>query len=311
MRAKEETMEEIMENEAVTQPEADSPGAGADEGGQQLDDQSVVTLDEILSEAQDSNAESPEAGGTGEAAETVEPAGDDGPDAVQPEPIRPEESPKVYRTQAEFDAAFSKRMAKERAQLRPLAEIGRAIAEVAGGDLTAEEVRQAVASALADKRAKANNTDFDTEMNNIRVEQRVAQRLAPRQPEPQIEQETAAPESRQTVEMRTQEMLRVMEMLGDEGFTVQALQQNREAMAAWAAGAPPAQVYRQFFLGQQVRDGQQAHDGQQARTERPRRPAPERAANSGWAGRTPSRLTDEQIRRIDEAIAKGQTISVV
>lgn len=281
-----------LRNGAVTELVEENQQA-ADAGSQQTSS-NTVRLDEILTQAQSqTDAGNPDADAADNGAETVEDAGDDGQSGEQTDAQTTDQTSKVYRTQAEFDAAFSKRMRKEREQNRPLVEMGRAVSEVAGEDLTPEEVRDAIASALADKRAKANKTDFDTEMNNIRVEQRVAERFRAK---PTTETQPDA-----NVEARTQEMVRAMEAIGDDGFNPEALSQNQEALRAWVEGATPAQIYRQFFTG----------GNPQPRTNKPKRPAPERAANSGAMGRTSQRLTAEQIRRIDEEIAKGNEVSVI
>lgn len=281
-----------LRNGAVTEPGEENQQA-ADAGSQQTSS-NTVRLDEILTQAQSqTDAGNPDADAADNGAETVEDAGDDGQSGEQTDAQTTDQTSKVYRTQAEFDAAFSKRMRKEREQNRPLVEMGRAVSEVAGEDLTPEEVRDAIASALADKRAKANKTDFDTEMNNIRVEQRVAERFRAK---PTTETQPDA-----NVEVRTQEMVRAMEAIGDDGFNPEALSQNQEALRAWVEGATPAQIYRQFFTV----------GSPQPRVNKPKRPAPERAANSGAMGRTSQRLTPEQIRRIDEEIAKGNEVSVI
>ncbi len=287
-------------NGAVTDTEMmeNIPQIGAEVGNQQTE--KVVHLDEILSLAQDSNAENPDAGAPEQAAEMVDTKqGDDSPEAAMEGDVQIDEPSSVYRTQAEFDAAFSKRMAKERSQLRPLADVGRAISQVAGGDLSPDEMRAAVAVAVADKRAKANHTDFDTELNNIRLEQRIAQRFAPKEiPEPD---NAEPPANGGDVQARSSEMIGAIHTINDDGFTITALQENKQAMAAWVQGASPAQVYKQFFAGV----------AQPAVTPKPKRPAPERAANSGVTGRTSHKLSHEEMRKIDEAIERGETISVV
>ena len=257
----------------------------------------VATLGEILSEAQDSNAQRPNAGGGAAQGETVENTGDDGPAPAQ-EPTAPTQQPDgFYRSQAEFDAAFSRRMANERARNRPLVEMGQAVLDVAGNELSSDEVTAAISRALAEKRSRANSTDYDTEMNNIRVEQRVAQRFAGRSA--QTPSQTADDPS-----TRAREMLAAMEAIGDEAFSVEALQGNQAAMEAWAGGATPAQVYREHFLNVQAQPSIPAAE-QYAKPAAPRsRPTPERAANSGAMG-TPARtFSAEDIRKIDEYLAK-------
>ena len=95
-----------------------------------------------------------------------------------------------------------------------------------------------------------------------------------------------------------------MEAIGDEAFSVEALQGNQEAMEAWAGGATPAQVYRKYFLNVQPQPARPAA-AQPAKPAVPRsRPTPERAANSGAMG-TPARtFSAEDIRKIDEYLAK-------
>ena len=96
-----------------------------------------------------------------------------------------------------------------------------------------------------------------------------------------------------------------MEAIGDETFSVEALQGNQEAMEAWAGGATPAQVYRKYFLNVQPQPSSPAaaHPGKTA-APRGSRPTPERAANSGAMG-TPARtFSAEDIRKIDEYLAK-------
>ena len=287
-------MEQIIENGAETAAMEQAVPAG----GEQEMTGPVATLGEILSEAQDSNAQGPDAGGGAAQGKTVENTGDDGPAPAQ-EPAAPTQQPDgFYRSQAEFDAAFSRRMANERARNRPLVEMGQAVLDVAGNELSSDEVAAAISRALAEKRSKANSTDYDTEMNNIRVEQRVAQRFAGRTA--QTPSQTADDPG-----TRAREMLTAMEAIGDETFSVEALQGNQEAMEAWAGGATPAQVYRKYFLNVQTQPSSPAA-AQPGKTAAPRgsRPTPERAANSGAMG-TPARtFSAEDIRKIDEYLAK-------
>ena len=286
-------MEQIIENGAETAAMEQAVPAG----GEQEMMGPVATLGEILSEAQDSNAQGPDAGGDAAQCETVENTGDDGPAPAQ-EPTAPTQQPDgFYRSQAEFDAAFSRRMANERARNRPLVEMGQAVLDVAGNELSSDEVAAAISRALAEKRSKANSTDYDTEMNNIRVEQRVAQRFAGRSAQ-------TPSQSADDPGTRAREMLAAMDAIGDESFSVEALQGNQEAMAAWASGATPVQVYRKYFLNVQTQPDSPAAE-QPAKPAVPRsRPTPERAANSGAMG-TPARtFSAEDIRKIDEYLAK-------
>ena len=286
-------MDQIIENGAETAAMEQAVPAG----GEQEMMGPVATLGEILSNAQDSNAQGPDAGGGAAQGKTVENTGDDGPAPTQ-EPTAPTQQPDgFYRSQAEFDAAFSRRMANERARTRPLVEMGQAVLDVAGNELSSDEVTAAISRALAEKRSRANSTDYDTEMNNIRVEQRVAQRFAGR----------SAQTPSQTTDdpgTRAREMLAAMEAIGDEAFSVEALQGNQAAMEDWASGATPAQVYRKHFLNVQAQPSIPAAE-QYAKPAAPRsRPTPERAANSGAMG-TPARtFSAEDIRKIDEYLAK-------
>lgn len=291
----------IAQSGAVTPTETNAPVA--ETGNQPEVNENVVHLNEILSMAQDSNAEEPGAEEPSTTSETVENPGDDGPTTVTEASSQPEPSEPVYRTQAEFDAAFSKRMAKERAQLRPMAELGRAVSEVAGTELTAEEVRAAISVALADKRAKANKTDFDTEMNNIRVEQRVMQRFSPARQQP-TQQESGAPQNESIADVRAREMVDVMQAIGDDNFTPALLQRNQAAMQAWAEGATPAQIYKQFFVATVAA-------AEPAPAAKPKRPSPERAANSGAAGAVKRTFSDAELERIEKELREGKTISVV
>lgn len=279
-----------IENGAVTAVEEQS----VDAGGQQEMENSAVSLSEFLSEAQDSNAESPDAGVGSDGGETVvNDNGDDGRADESEESATADHNPQtVYRTQAEFDAAFSKRMANERARNRPFVEIGREVVNVAGDELSADEVRAAISHALAEKRSKNNSTDYDTEMNNIRVEQRIARRYSP-------QRETSAPQQAEADEPRRRagEMISAMESIGDERFTVEALQRNNAAMEAWANGATPSQVYRQFFLSQP--SGQSAKKASA-------RPAPERSANAGATGSPARKFSFADIDKIDKALESGK-----
>lgn len=287
-------MDQIIENGAETAAMEQAVPAG----GEQEMTGPVATLGEILSEAQDSNAQGPDAGGDAAQGETVENTGDDGPAPAQEPTASTQQPDGFYRSQAEFDAAFSRRMANERARNRPFVEMGQAVLDVAGNELSSDEVAAAISRALAEKRSKANSTDYDTEMNNIRVEQRVAQRFAGRTA--QTHSQTADDPG-----TRAREMLAAMEAIGDEAFSVEALQGNQEAMEAWAGGATPAQVYRKFFLNvpQQTATPASAQPAKVA-AQRSTRPAPERAANSGAMG-TPARtFSAEDIRKIDEYLAK-------
>ena len=287
-------MDQIIENGAETAAMEQAVPAG----GEQEMMGPVATLGEILSEAQDSNAQGPDAGGDAAQGETVENTGDDGPAPAQ-EPTAPTQQPDgFYRSQAEFDAAFSRRMANERARNRPLVEMGQAVLDVAGNELSSDEVAAAISRALAEKRSKANSTDYDTEMNNIRVEQRVAQRFAGRTA--QTPSQTADDPG-----TRAREMLAAMEAIGDETFSVEALQGNQEAMEAWASGATPAQVYRKYFLNvQKPPTAPAAAQPAKVAAQRSSRPAPERAANSGAMGMPARTFSAEDIRKIDEYLAK-------
>ena len=146
-------MEQIIENGAETAAMEQAVPAG----GEQEMTGPVATLGEILSEAQDSNAQRPDAGGGAAQGETVENTGDDGPAPAQ-EPAAPTQQPDgFYRSQAEFDAAFSRRMANERARNRPLVEMGQAVLDVAGNELSSDEVAAAISRALAEKRSRATS----------------------------------------------------------------------------------------------------------------------------------------------------------
>lgn len=286
-------MENVIETGAVTELENQFAEAGDQ---QEMAQESVVTLSEILSEAQDNDAGSPEAGGDDPQPQTVGNESDDG-SAAQDVPAPTQQPQTVYRTQAEFDAAFSKRMQNERNRNRPYVEMGQAVMDLAGNELTSEEVKAAISHALAEKRSKAYNTDYDTEMNNIRVEQRVAQRNAPRQ---QVAQSTSQPA--EDSDTRAREMIATMSAIGDDSFNVEALQGNQEAMVAWVNGATPAEVYRKYFAGVQPKPSAASAPA----TEKPKRPAPERAANSGAMGTPQRRFTAADIKKIDDAIeARG------
>lgn len=288
-------MSEVI-NGAVTAAEEQVVQAGAEQETSQ-DSASYVALSDILSDAQDSNAGSPDADGTPVQPETVVNESDDGSE-VQVDAATEPQPQTVYRTQADFDAAFSKRMANERARNRPYVEMGQAVMDLAGEELTSDEVKAAISNALAQKRANTYNTDFDTEMNNIRVEQRLHQRNNPRP----AAQNT--PQPAEDAGTRAQEMVAAMSAIGDEAFNVAALQGNQEAMVAWANGATPAEVYRRYFAG--------ATSQQPAvqPASKPRRPAPERAANSGAMGTPQRRLTEADIRKIDQAIAEHGGVSI-
>lgn len=291
-------MENVINNGAVTELEDQFADAGDQ---QEMAQESVVTLSEILSEAQDNDAGNPDAGEAATGGETVENQGDDGP-AEQVSELASAPQPKDYfRSQAEFDAAFSKRMANERARNRPYVEMGQAVMDVAGSELTSEEVKAAIVHALAEKRAKAYNTNYDDEMNNIRVEQRVAQRFAPRQPE-QTPRQPA-----EDARGRAEAMMAAMGAIGDDAFNVAALQGNREAMAAWVNGATPAEVYKQYFAGGRAATPQPSEPQPAPRA---KRPAPERAANSGPMGSPQRKLTKADIAKIDEAIDAHGGISL-
>ena len=91
-------MEQIIENGAETAAMEQAVPAG----GEQEMTGPVATLGEILSEAQDSNAQGPDAGGGAAQDETVENTGDDGPAPAQ-EPTAPTQQPDgFYRSQAEL-----------------------------------------------------------------------------------------------------------------------------------------------------------------------------------------------------------------
>lgn len=286
-------MENVIETGAVT--ELDNQYADAGEQQEMAQESAVVSLSEILSEAQDNDAGSPDAGEAAGAEETVVNERDDG--AAPQADLEPKQQPQaVYRTQAEFDAAFSKRMANERARNRPYVEMGQTVMDLAGNELTSDEVKAAISQALAEKRSKAYNTDFETEMNNIRVEQRVAQRTAPRQQAVQN-----APQPAEDSRARADEMLATMNAIGDGAFTVQALTANKEAMTAWSNGASPAEVYRKYFAGAPATPVET-----KPAADKPRRPAPERAANSGAMGSPQRRFSKADIEKIDKAIeARG------
>lgn len=284
-------MENVIDTGAVTEMDF------ADAGDQQeMAQESVVTLSEILSEAQDNDAGNPEAGGAIEAGNTVGNERDDGAAQQETAPVTTQQPKDYYRSQAEFDAAFSKRMASERNRNRPYVEMGQAVMDVAGSELTSDEVKAAISHALAEKRSKAMGTDYDTEMNNIRVEQRVAQRFAPRQTEQNTRQ--PAEDSR----TRAEQMVAAMSAIGDDAFNVAALQGNREAMTAWANGASPAEVYRRYFAGGSVPTPQPTEPQMTNTNTGVKRPAPERAANSGAMGTPQRKLTKADIAKIDAAI---------
>lgn len=286
---------EIIENGAVTAAEEQVAEAGDQ---QEMMEGSVVSLSQILSDAQDSNAENPDAGEPEAAGETVVNESDDGSAQPAEEPASAPQPQTVYRTQAEFDAAFTKRMANERNRNRPFVEMGQAVMDVAGDELTNDEVKAAISHALAEKRSRANNTDYDTEINNIRVEQRVAQRFAPRR------EVSDAPQPAENPDARARQMLEAMSAIGDDAFTVAALQGNQEAMVAWANGATPAEVYRRYFAGSPTKPTQTAAPA------RAKRPAPERTANSGPMGVPQRKLTAADIKKIDAAIAEGGGVSL-
>ena len=104
-----------LRNGAVTELVEENQQA-ADAGSQQTSS-NTVRLDEILTQAQSqTDAGNPDADAADNGAETVEDAGDDGQSGEQTDAQTTEQTSKVYRTQAEFDAAFSKRMRKEREQ---------------------------------------------------------------------------------------------------------------------------------------------------------------------------------------------------
>lgn len=286
---------DIIENGAVTAAEEQVAEAGDQ---QEMMEGAVVSLSQILSDAQDNNAENPDAGEPEAAGETVANESDDDSSQPSEEPAPAPQPQTVYRTQAEFDAAFSKRMANERNRNRPYVEMGQAVLDVAGNELTNDEVKAAISHALAEKRSKANNTDYDTEINNIRVEQRVAQRFAPRR------EVADAPQTAENPGVRAQEMVAAMNAIGDDAFNVAALQGNQEAMVAWVNGASPAEVYKRYFAGGAKGSTQAVAPA------RAKRPAPERTANSGPMGVPQRKLTAADIKKIDAAIAEGGGVSL-
>lgn len=293
-------MENVIETGTVTELEDQFADAGDQ---QQMAQESVVTLSEILSEAQDMDAGNPAAEQGAEPVETVESERDDGADQSPAQPVTTPQPKDYFRSQAEFDAAFSKRMANERARNRPYVEMGQAVMDVAGGELTSEEVRAAIYHALAEKRSRANNTDYEAEMHDVKLEQRVVQRLAPRQ---------AGQTARQPAEDsrgRAEAMMAAMSAIGDDAFNAAALQGNKEAMAAWVNGATPAEVYRQYFAGSRAATPQPPAP-QTTQTPRAKRPAPERAANSGPMGTPQRKLSKADIEKIDAAIDAHGGISL-
>lgn len=292
-------MSEVIESGAVTAAEEQVAQVGAEQ--EMTQEGGVVTLSEILSDAQDIDAGNPEADGDTTPTETVVSQSDDGSGQAQ-DVTEPTSTPQpVYRTQADFDRAFAKRMANERARNRPYVEMGQTVMDVAGSELTSDEIRAAISHALAEKRSKAYNTDYDTEMNNIRVEQRVAQRSKASQPVQDARQGAENPD------VRAREMVSTMNAIGDDRFSVEALQGNHDALVAWANGATPAEVYEKYFAGAAEPVSQKPAPT----VTKPKRPAPERTANSGAMGRQSPRLTRTDIEKIDAAIAAGRDVSLI
>jgi len=267
----------------------------AETGGQQATNSNFVLLDDILSEAQDNDAGNPEAAGQDNEGEKVDNAGDDNPTGNEPE-TESNQSSTTYRTQAEFDAAFSKRMAKERERNRPYVDMGKLVNGVTGGELTDDEVKEAISNALAEKRSRANKTDIDTELNNIRVEQRIASRYGGNAEREYVNHADDG------VKERANEMVATINAIGDDSFTIDALRSNQQAMEYWAKGATPAQVYKSFFAASQ------------SATTAPRkvnnRPSPERSANSGATGTGSRRLTSAEYAKINDALDKGFDVRI-
>ena len=77
-------------------------------------------------------------------------------------------------------------------------------------------------------------------------------------------------------------MLAAVRAIGDENFTIEALQSNPEAMRALEEGGTVGEIYRRYFL---------------------RRGEGEEDANLGLAGLAGGELTPEEIERISRYVS--------
>ena len=84
---------------------------------------------------------------------------------------------------------------------------------------------------------------------------------------------------------RAQQVLAAVRAIGDENFTIEALQSNPEAMRALEEGGTVGEIYRRYFL----RRGESGEG--------------EEDANLGLAGLAGGELTPEEIERISRYVS--------
>ena len=84
---------------------------------------------------------------------------------------------------------------------------------------------------------------------------------------------------------RAQQVLAAVRAIGDENFTIEALQSNPEAMRALEEGSTVGEIYRRYFL----RRGESGEG--------------EEDANLGLAGLAGGELTPEEIERISRYVS--------
>lgn len=103
----------------------------------------------------------------------------------------------------------------------------------------------------------------------------------------------AVAQARSTNRERAQEVLRAIEAIGDEGFSVDALLKNPEALRALEMGENPGKVYRIFFM------------------KAPAQVRQETQANLGLADPANPRLSRDVIERISEYVDRtGKSYSM-
>lgn len=96
----------------------------------------------------------------------------------------------------------------------------------------------------------------------------------------------AAMDKQDQVMQRARQVMAAMEAIGDDGFSVESLRANPEAMRAVEDGMPVGEVYRQFYL------------------KRGAAPRQETNANLGLSGVNGDNLTPEEIERISQYVSR-------
>lgn len=239
-----------------------------------------TSIDQILAETQP--APQAEATQTAQESETGVQSG-----AADQQPT----SGQVYKTQAEVDAAFGARIHAERNKFmrdnKPLMDKGALLEQYTQG-MTDAEISEALQTIAAARLAKANDIDEKTARAIVQNGYRATPHVQQQQP--------AQMSGEQVMRQRIDAVGEYMSLIGDPGFTLDTLRTNQAALADFANGMSPHDLYAKHFA---------------PKPQRPAAPPVERrgattAGDSGGNGR----YSNSELDRILQYVQNGGSVRV-